>query len=294
MTDRTWVGGDHNGSVYDPDNWSPAGRPQPGDTLNIVDGSASVRGGNVAGDALSLGYFGPAASNLPTSVAPVLNVSNGAVVRVVVGASFVNDSPTINVSGLDSVNISGGASTLLGKSVNLRVNIDHGVMVGSINTNDVATTIDGPGKFVNINSSFDIGTIKIDADMIGTGSTSLSFAHLELGGSVSFGQRFAFSGPESSLTIDHPQNFHGAIVAPSDPNSGFDEQVNLLGLHADSYSLGNDLLTLYAGHRVIDRIAFQSSPEANTFVGQGAAGVVIGINEAAPAGVTPLPLHGTV
>ncbi len=72
------------------------------------------------------------------------------------------------------------------------------------------------------------------------------------------------------------------------------EQVNLLGLQADSYSLANDLLTLYAGHKVIDRIAFQSSTAASTFVGQGASGVVIGINEAAPAGVTPLPLHGTV
>ena len=69
-----------------------------------------------------------------------------------------------------------------------------------------------------------------------------------------------------------------------------DVQVNLQGLVADSYDLSNDLLTLYKGSTVVDTLNFNDGA-ASTFVGQGASGVVIGMNESALGGVTALPLH---
>lgn len=291
MTDRIWVGGNSNGSVYDPNNWSPHGTPRPGDSLNIADGSASMKGGNLAGDTLEMGYSGGPSPGMPTSVAPVLNVSGGASVRVGASAVYVDDFPTINVSGRDTVNISASSSPRLGRSLGLTVNIDHGSMTGSIQSENAQFTIAGPGKFENLDSSYFIGNITIDADMIGIGSTSLAFAHLELGGKVSAGQTFSLTTPGSSVTIDDPRHFHGTIVEPTNPPYT-DEQVNLLGLQADSYSLANDILTLYAGHKVVDRLTLQTTPGATTLVGQGASGVVVELGEQLAAGVTPLSMHG--
>jgi hypothetical protein len=290
MTDRIWVGGNSNGSVYDPNNWSPPAAPQPGDRLNIVDGSASMKGGNLAGDALEMGYSGGPSPGLPSSVAPVLNISGGASVSATALAVYVDDFPTINVSGRNTVNLAVSAPPLLGKSLGLTVNIDHGSMSGSIQSYHAQITIAGPGNFENVDSSLQIGNITIDSDMIGTGSTSLAFAHLELGGRVSSGQTFSLTTPGSSVTIDDPHKFHGTIVEA--PNGFFaSDRVNLLGLHADSYSLANDMLTLYAGHKVVDRLALQTTPAATTAIGQGASGVVIGLDGQLPAGVTSLPMH---
>lgn len=95
--------------------------------------------------------------------------------------------------------------------------------------------------------------------------------------------------PASSLTIDHPGQFHGVVVATTTPGSGPLSEIDLAGIKADSYSMTNDLLTLYAGDKAVDRLAFHATP-ARTFVGQGSSGVVIGLNSQ-PAGVSLLPLH---
>ena len=52
----------------------------------------------------------------------------------------------------------------------------------------------------------------LSGDTIGTGSTSLTFMHLELDDRVSAGQTFTLN-PASSLTIDRPRQFHGIVVA---------------------------------------------------------------------------------
>ena len=111
--------------------------------------------------------------------------------------------------------------------------------------------------------------------------------HLELDDRVSVGQTFTVN-PASSLTIDHPGQFHGVVVVTT-PGSGPLSEIDLAGIKADSYSMTNDLLTLYAGHKVVDRLALHATP-ARTFVGQGSSGVVIGLNSQ-PAGVSLLPLH---
>jgi len=78
-------------------------------------------------------------------------------------------------------------------------------------------------------------------------------------------------------------------VAPTTPGSAPASEIDLIGIKADSYSMTDDLLTLYAGHKVVDRLTLRATP-AQTFVEQGSSGVVIGLN-GQPAGMSLLSPH---
>ena len=293
MTDRTWIGGTNNNSVYAAANWSMKGVPAPGDQLFLLNGTANMKGGDLSGDMIVMGAINrlPQMTPAPASLSPVLNVSGGATIKVAVGGDFftpTDNRSTINVSGLCNVDINSSTSTHAAGHSDFKTHINRGVMTGSVNLFNGKGVIDGPGKFKNVNSSLVIGSMTIKSDMIGTGNTSLTFMHLELNDRVSAGQTFTLN-PASSLTIDRPGQFHGAIVATTTPGSAPPSEIDLVGIKADSYSLTDDLLTLYAGHNVVDRLNLHATL-AQTFVGQGSSGVVIGLN-GQPAGISLLPLH---
>lgn len=293
MTDRTWVGGSHGNSVYAGANWSPEGQPQPGDTLYLLQGTANMRGGDLSGDTITMGETnsGPSGTPPPATLTPVLNVSGGATVNVDAGGDFFNHTDnlsTINVRGNNNVNINSSTSTHGAGQSNFTVNILRGTMTGSVTLYYGKGTIDGAGKFHNVDSSLEAGSLTIKSDMIGTGSTSLTLMHLDLGGSVSAGQTFSV-GDDSTLTIDCPGQFHGVVQATGTPGAPASE-IDLTGIHANSYSMANDLLTLYAGHKVVDRLALDATA-AQTSVGQGSSGIVIGLNGTPADATSLLPLH---
>src|SRR5205823_1640283 len=110
MTSLTWVGGGHN-SVYDADDWSPAVAPAPGDVLYLFDGTAKVRGGDLSGDTINMGFFNQLTLPQPAEVAPVLNVSHGANLNVAVSSTFgTANSSTIKVHDSDTLHISAATS----------------------------------------------------------------------------------------------------------------------------------------------------------------------------------------
>jgi hypothetical protein len=294
MTDRTWIGGSNNNSVYAAVNWSAAGVPAPGDQLFLLQGTANMKGGDLSGDAITMGATNrlPPVTPAPAFLSPVLNLSDGATVKVAVGGDFftpTDNRSIINVAGPDNVDINSDTSTHAAGRSDFTVNITRGTMTGSVNLFNGHGTIDGPGNFKNINSSLSMGSMAVKSDMIGTGSTSLTFMHLELDDSVSVGQTFTLN-PASSLTIDHPGQFHGVVVGTTLGSAPASEIV-LAGIKADSYSMTNDLLTLYAGDKVVDSLVLHATP-AQMFVGQGSSGVAIELNGQS-TGVSGLPLHTT-
>ena len=296
MTDRTWIGGNSNNSVYAAANWSVKGVPVAGDQLFVLNGTANMPGGSLSGDTINLGVLNrlPQMTPVPASLTPVLNISGGATAKVAVGGDFytptVNRS-TINVAGPSKVEINSDTSTHAAGHADFKVNIASGTMTGSVNLYNGKGTISGLGKFNNVKSSLLFGSLTIKSDMIGTGSTNLTFMHVELNDWVSAGQTFTLN-PASSLKIDRPGQFHGVVVAATTPPGSVPpSEIDLVGIKADSYSITNDLLTLYAGSNVVDRLTLHGNA-AHEFVGQGSSGVAIGIN-GQPAGVTPLPLHAT-
>ena len=294
MTDRTWIGGSNNNSVYAAVNWSAAGVPAPGDQLFLLQGTANMKGGDLSGDAIAMGATNrlPPMTPAPASLSPVLNLSDGATVKVAVGGDFftpTDNRSIINVAGPDNVDINSDTSTHAAGHSDFTVNITRGTMTGSVNLFNGHGTIDGPGSFKNVNSSLSMGSMAVKSDMIGTGRTSLTFMHLELDDRVSVGQTFTVN-PASSLTIDHPGQFHGVVVGTT-PGSGPLSEIDLAGIKADSYSMTNDLLTLYAGDKVVDSLVLHAMP-AQMFVGQGSSGVAIELNGQS-TGVSGLPLHTT-
>ena len=54
MTDRTWIGGGNN-NARNPNDWSPTGAPQSGDTLSMINGTMNVRDDDLAGNAVHVG-----------------------------------------------------------------------------------------------------------------------------------------------------------------------------------------------------------------------------------------------
>jgi hypothetical protein len=292
MTTFTWVGGGDNDSVYNPDNWSPADEPQPGDSLIFINGTASMKGGDLGGNFLQMGFYSSFTPPQPVSATPVLNVSRGAMLNVAVSSTFgTSNSSTINVKGHDTLNILGDTSPNFGPT-RLQINLGpHALLEGSLSTFNERVTIDGAGKFENNDSSLAIGTIKIMPDMIGTGHTSIDlFANVELGGAVCRHQAFSFDAIGATLTIDHPDQFHGSISGPTD-STFRDNTINLLGVHADNYSITDDMLRLYDGNTLVDRLHFNDTA-SSTFVWQGPSGIVIGMNPSSvPADLVPLPAH---
>jgi hypothetical protein len=290
MASLTWVGGGDN-SVHNANDWSPAVAPAPGDVLYLFDGTANVRGGDLSGDTVNMGFFNQLTLPAPTLVTPVLNVSHGAHLNVGVSSTFgTANSSTINVSGRDTLNISAATSTHFGPT-SLQINLHHhAALAGSINLFNGQVVIGGSGIFANHDSSVQIGSLDITPDMLGTGSTSLQFAHVETRGSVSCNQTFSFNGIQSTLTIDHPDRFHGSITGPTN-STAQNNQIDLLGVHADSYAWADDMLLLFNGDKVVEGLRLHDTA-ASTFVGQGASGVVVAMNPGTPPGdLTPLAVH---
>ena len=296
-------------NAYNPLNWlsstvPPQGdptAPAPGDSLYMEDGTMDIAGGTLAGDTLNVGYDSIGVS--VSTVNPTINLSQGADVSLNIATPSADTSnTTINVSDQDTVAFSGefapGSFGPGDKHVAININSGNTLDSGATLTASGGlfyslTTISGDGSFVSDNMNFAEGSLNIQSNMIGTGDVKMAIMSGEIGGSVASGVSITLQ-VATTLTIDHPDQFQGTIIAP-DPqsvNGGSlpDVQVNLQGLVADSYDLSNDLLTLYKGSTVVDTLNFNDGA-ASTFVGQGASGVVIGMNESAPSGVTALPLH---
>jgi spore coat protein U-like protein len=290
MTNRTWLGGVDN-SVYNPDNWSVAGVPELGDDLYLINGTANMKGGDLNGAVLHMGYYNQYTADHPATAAPVLNVSCGARLNVGVASTFgMPNSSTINVTGRATLDVSAVTSLNFG-TAGLQINLNHARLVGSIKNFNDHVAIEGTGKFLNLDSSVAFGSIEITPDMIGTGKTSLQFGgHLELGGAVSYGQTISFDATSATLTIDHPHRFHGSVVGPAD-STYRENRIELLGIHADSYAFTNDLLNLYAGDRVVESLRLDNTAVPIT-VDQAPTGVVIGMNlSSQPTDVAHLTVH---
>jgi len=158
MTDRTWIGGSAKNSIYAAANWSPEGVPEPGDQLFLLEGTANMRGADLSGNVIAMGATNrlPPITPAPASLSPVLNVSGGATVKVAVGGDFfspTDNRSTINVSGRNNVDINSGTSTHAAGRSDFTVNIARGTMIGSVNLFNGNGTIEGSGRFKNVDSS---------------------------------------------------------------------------------------------------------------------------------------------
>lgn len=277
MTNKTWVGGDGN-NANDAANWSPGDVPQPGDTLDMQAGTMNVRDNDLAGNALVIGK-----PNL--NAAPVtLNLSHHANVSLDI-AQFSTDPVTVNVAGTDTLNL----KTEFPSSGHFTVNLaDHARLTGGMDLIfSSAVFAGGSGsRFINNVSSIVQGSsVTIDTDVKGHGDFAVRSAQsvggrLEFGGAVSYGQTVEVSGDpgrliSSRVQIDQPDAFKGSVAL------NLFGEVDLAGLsNADSFQLKNDILSIYSGCDVIDRLRLTTPAPAfgsgyDVTVAQTATGIVV-------------------
>jgi hypothetical protein len=291
MAALTWIGGGNN-KASNPQDWSPTGAPVPGDTLQVA-GSGNIYTINVRGDAL--------AGNLVriSDASVTMNLSHDAAVN----ASFGNavEAPLPNTA---TFNLGRGVSDLnLSASLepeSLSVNLARdAIWVGTFNLvmagARLVTTAGEHALFINDGASStikDIGAV-LAMPVAGTGSIAVAQSDLEFQSSVGANQSVSVysDAPYSVITIDHPKEYHAST------SIGTGGELDLVGLaHADSYSYQNDMLRIYAGDTVIDRMKLQLGYGAGSFaVTQAVDGVHIygvAVGDGPPAG--GLPLHSAV
>jgi len=294
MTDRTWLGGGNN-NARNPNDWSPTGAPQSGDTLSMINGTMNVRDDDLAGNAVHVG-------DPITGGQDTFNLSHHAVLAVMQNQDTSSDT-TVNVSGRDTLRF----SSVFPSGPQVIVNLEsHAKLTASFNMTFGGLTVNGGHRTELINDQSDtlngVHAI-ITPDVLGIGSFTLSNAQgvggfLEFGRSVSSEQSVSVGGDPgrdlaSGLQIDHPREFHAAVAMR--PQAVID----LVGLaKADSYTFENDMLAIFAGHRRIDQLKLTND---GTFEGQphdlvvSKSGTDVFLTQAGltspPIGSTMLPLH---
>lgn len=290
MTTRTWVGGVNN-NVYHRNNWSPFGPIQPGDTLLMYSGTANMAGGNLSGDTLYVGTQTMYGVNTPPAV---VNLSDGASLTAVVATTaFTHQNIVFNVKGDDTLNLTVDNNYYATTTTTVKIGADSQlrgtVTVGGHNGN--LTMIGAAGSaFKNVGaSSVETNSVAtINAEVLGIGNftvggeSGLSFLR-----AVGAGQSVTLEGFDT-LTIGMPRAFLGDVKAPT---TGAPFAIDLAGItKADSYSYANDMLVLFRGNRVVDKLRFA---DATSFkIGENSAGVFIGSgNSLIPPGTILLPQH---
>jgi hypothetical protein len=230
MTTRNWLGGGNN-SASDPQNWSPSGAPEAGDTLNLnASANMNIAGDALRGDTLTLnGDFGATPGGFDLTVYGLSQFS-------IVEPSYPAGQ------GPSTVDIGRYSAWVGGFSV--------GATGGDV-------TVKGEGAFYNTTTNLDNDSV-IDTSVYGAGTFTLLPGHhpakLEFAHYVSPGQGVAINGyaqypgsPFGAVQVDDPQHFHASITM------GFGELV-LEAIKADSYSIRNNLLTLYDNGSVTDKV----------------------------------------
>jgi hypothetical protein len=286
---RIWTGTGFSPSASLASNWSPTGAPQPGDKLEMHSGVMDISGNALNDDFLSLGV-----PNLPTSIE--LNLSNQASVRL---EPVADAEPDVTVSiGANDVGhvilsdggVESGASYLFSLGIDASLESDFHF---DLTTAD-AIISGGPGmRFINAGEvTLHDSELVVFGDVVGSGTmtvgdTQLGRSFVDIDGMVSSGQTFDVVGSVTSnassiLALGEPTSYTGHVTLDF-------ASLWLDGVNADSYSLGNNLLSLYSKGRVVDTVQLTTAGPDRLKVYQTSTGVQI--DNSNHGSGTLLPLH---
>ncbi|PPQ29173.1 hypothetical protein CCS01_22555 [Rhodopila globiformis] len=234
---RLWVGGGGN-AAGNPANWSPAGVPQPGDTLQIAGGKTiNVMGNDLAGDTLTVTGTGSAGPRV------TINASHKAQLNL----QDYNAPVTLNVSDTVSLNAisqygldaSGGTIQFIGNNA-----LGHSSVLNATLSGSATVLLAGsPGEGAS-------------AEINGAAGPNLTFSLQGL----------------ASMQIDHPGQFAGALnLSGNTPPFG---TVLLAGLTATRGTLMSGVLSLFNGNQLVEHVRV-GGYTANLGLDQTSAGVIL-------------------
>jgi hypothetical protein len=278
MAALQWIGGGDS-LASNINDWDIGRDPLAGDTLGIFADAVhpgpftmNVRGNDLAGDSIRFGGPGLLSDNLPIDF--MMNLSHHAIVSAT--SFFASGQHTFNLSqhsnltlqanrAFAAVNVTGTDTATLGADGGgIDVHLLSGAHLhGTLNmafggfltmTGAAGSEIDNDGPSIMAGP-----TAKIGADVGGHGS-------FDVRGQVEFAQsvgsrQTVHADNGGHVQIDHPDQFHATVSldrTPPPPGSfgiANTDTIDLMGLAtADSYSYRNDMLKIYAGDHVIERL----------------------------------------
>jgi hypothetical protein len=277
MTQRTWIGGHDGNDAGSAANWSPSGAPQRGDNLAVATGTLEISNTNLAGNVLHL-------QNATVGGGPVVLDLNGNARISVDGSRTYGDDPTVNVTGNDSLDATGGLHGIFG-TINLSDHA-HLVVTGQMSFAGYAMGINGGAHSILTNNGIiETADGNISAALNGHGTLSLSGYHdgtgfsqisAPIGGGQTVQLSSGFFGMQ--LTLNDPADFHALLkVMPPLPSpSDGDVWVVLPGVVATDFKVQGDELTLKNGNRTVDTLRVDNTahvpvtaafaPDATTLV----------------------------
>lgn len=144
-------------------------------------------------------------------------------------------------------------------------------------------------------------SIKINTKLLaGQGMEFVGGSNLTVNGVVGSGQTFnaIADGLPGNLILDNPSRFFADVnLPPAVPGEG-GSIIDLVGLAAKSYDYSHDVLTLWNGNKIVDRLHMTTTASFNVYqtrgIGSFPSGVLITTDNsflASEPGVTALPIH---
>ncbi len=326
MATLTWRGGGNN-NASNPNDWTPTGAPRPGDALQTdyppQSYTMNIRGNDLAGDTFSmnnatltanLSHQATMTAFMWLSNAGTFNLSQNSTLDLSLMSGFhvgINTA-TVNIAGTDNFTLHNNDSNVTvnlaaGARWNGTVELKEffGVTFGKTTVNGAAgSTFNNNGHSVVNNTE----SMVLNTDVTGRGSFDVTnngpgnfafgnaLAKMEFVRSVEPNQSITASG---QVQIDEPNRFKASITLKAPPTSSFGipsplpAEIDLMGLAtADSYTYKNDMLSIYSGKSVIDRLHLTDQTLHGFVVEKGAGSVnIVAILDPAhpPFG---LPIHG--
>lgn len=227
--------------------------PQPGDTLDMQSGVMNIRDDGLAGDTLTIGQ--QFASTMVT-----LNLSHNATASVLI-AQQSDDKVTVNVKGSDALTI----NTQFPSGGDFMIDLArHATLTGDFNMIFAEAVINGGRGSTFVGGGSLRGSSVIINTTVTDGRFNLGTAQ-SVGGYLEFGDSVTNTGVGitgdpfrqvvSQLQIDRPDEFNGSV------GLGVFGEVDLNGLlNATSYDLKDDMLSIFAGDTVIDKLNLTTPP----------------------------------
>jgi len=311
MTTKTWVGG--TGSFNDPNDWSPTGTPGPGDIAIIQAGTAIAQEQKLDGFELQL--QGPASvldisdvvfgANFVLSAPPgaggaaALNAigfnANHGLIEVGPSPEFYEFVPPFTITLRDQAPSPGcpRAAAVFVNDGTIQLDSGQPFAIKGASADAVLINnglMDFRAGFAQAEIGVSVlgnGTIDSGRQVMPAGSALLlAFVpHVEFGSTVGAGESLVIDG-SAFVRLDQPSRFHAVIhgfvplPVSSPPNlytSFFEPEIILANTQVTTYSVADDVLSLWNGSAMVAQLHFAdfAYAKANFLVSSSGSSTII-------------------
>jgi hypothetical protein len=146
----------------------------------------------------------------------------------------------------------------------------------------------GAGRIVN-DGTVTMGNAAINPDISGKGELVVQSgrdwpADVTINGAIGQDQTLSFQGQVGDAVNVNAAFFKATVDFNAAPVSVFEDSLSLGGIHATSYDIKDDILTLYNGHRPVDRLHVVNNTSGALSVDLGQSSVSIILHPATTSG----------